>query len=427
MVTLYGIGRYTGNRLLPALAYRDYRYMWLGISAGDSASWAMVTARAWLALTLADQNASTWVGLTIFAAMIPYIIVVPFVGLLADRMIRRNLLAWTLVINLTQAVAMAVLALSGALELWHLVLLSFVSGSARAAQYTASYSMVANLVPKKDLINGYVLESVTFHASRLVGPGLIAPIMATIDPGWVFVLCSGLYIIGLYLTLQIRTVSTGVVEPSKGMIHNLLAGLRYTYSHRPLLLIMLLIFFHCSLTMSFESLLPVISDVRFDAGGNGVVYMMMAIGGGALVGSLWVGAIRGERLRGQLLLITGVFSALAPIVLAVAPSLPIGMLATATMGAFQAAFMVITAVIVQLMVPDAIRGRISSIYILHAGGIMAFANLGNGALADVFDPGWLLAIAGPTFLVVMAVSIIASTMRRIYITGATVRVGAEGY
>ena len=87
------------------------------------------------------------------------------------------------------------------------------------------------------------------------------------------------------------------------------------------------------------------------------------------------------------------------------------------MGATQTAYMVITLTMMQSMVPDAVRGRISSIYIIHAGGIMSFANLGNGGLAELTDPFWLLTIGGLAFLAVTLASGVGPTMRRIYWTG----------
>ena len=417
MTGLTELRRSISQRYFPSLRYADFRALWLAAIAGESASWALITARAWLAKGMGGDHGNTWVGVIIFASMVPYILVTPFAGFLADKMVRRNLLAVVFVVNISQNVALTVLALSGSIELWHMVLLSFIHGVGRAVQTPTSFSLVANLVPRENLINAYSLGSATFHASRLIGPGLIAPLMASVDPGWVFFSCNGFFAVGLYQVLRIRTISTGEMEPTKGVIYNLLAGLRYTYAHQLLMLIVILIAFHCALTMSFEALLPVLSQDRFRTGGSGIAYLMMAVGAGALVASLFLAGIRSEQLRGRLLLITGVASAAAPLGLAVAPNLALGMPAAAAMGASQTAFMVITLAMMQSIVPDAIRGRISSIYILHAAGIMSFANLGNGTLADTFDPGWILAIGGAAFFGVMLLSLAGPTLRRVYLAG----------
>ena len=392
--------------------------------ASDSGTWALMTARAWLAKDIAEDHGNTWVGITIFAGMIPFIIFPPFAGYLADRLVRKNLLGATFVVSLAQSIALTTLALSGSIQMWQLVLLSFVNGASRAVQTPTAFSLVANLVPRDLMLNAYALNSATFHASRLLGPGLIAPLLAVMDPGWVFLACNGPFVLSLALVFRIRTVSTGVIEPTKGVLFNLVAGFRYTYSHRVLTMVVLLITAHCALTMSFESLLPVISDERFDWGGSGVAYLMMSVGAGALVASIYLAGIRGEQLRGRLLFITGVLGSVVPLALAVSPNMALGMLSASAMGAVQTAYMVITLTIMQTIVPDAIRGRISSIYIIHAGGIMSFANLGNGALADLVDPGWLLAIGGLAFLGVTLISTAGPTMRRIYWVGVPVQATA---
>ena len=399
------------------MGHRDFRFLWTAILLSDSGTWALITVRAVMARDIAEAHGDLWVGITVFAGMIPFILVPPIAGYLADRFVRKHVLAFTFMLAWAQCVALTVLAFTGALELWHLVALSFINGSARAVQTPTAFSLVANLVPRDLMINAYALNSATFHASRLVGPGLIAPLLATVEPGWVFAACNVPFILSLVLVLGISTVSTGAMEASKGFISNLIAGFSYVYRRPALTMIVLLITFHCGLTMSFEALLPVLSDERFGWGGSGVGYLMMAVGAGAMVSSIYLAGIRSERYRGRLLLIAGVLSALAPLALAVAPNMAIGMLAASVMGATQTAYMVITLTMMQSMVPDAVRGRISSIYIIHAGGIMSFANLGNGGLAELADPFWLLSIGGLAFLVVTLASGAGPTMRRIYWTG----------
>ncbi len=391
--------------------------MWLAEGAGESAAWALVTARGWLAFTLAGDNPNSWVGLVTFMTMIPYVLVPFLTGLLADRIVRRDLLAWGFVINILQTLALALLVLTNVIEMWHLVFLALVNGCARAVEFSAAESMAANLVPKEHLINAYSLLSAVFYATRLLGPGIIAPLMSVLDPGWIFIICTNAYLLGLYLVLNIRTKSTGVVEPTKSALYNIFSGLRYTYVNSILRSIILLVLFHCALTMSFESLLPVISDTQLGEGGGGVAYLNMAVGLGALLVSIGIAPVRGEGLRGRLLLTLGIASALSPLILAVAPSLAIGMLATTGIGASQAGFMIIASSMIQSVVPDGLRGRVTSIYLLHAGGIMSFANFANGSLADVFEPGWILAISGLSFIGVILISAFRATARSIYITG----------
>ena len=409
--------RATANRFVAALHHRDYRILWLATFSGGAAAWALIIARGWLVYDLSGGS-SLWVGVTTFAAMGPMFIMPPVAGFLADRMDRRTLLAWVFAAQLAHNVALAALALSGNIEVWHLIGLSVVNGAARAIQMPAAQALLPNLVPPKDLLNAVALNSATMQGSRLVGPGLIAPLMATVGAAGAFVLCTIFYALGLFFILRIRTRSTGQIAADKGATENFFAGLIYVYRHPVILPLFVVVFLHCSLTMSFESLLPVVSEQRLGAGGLGATYLMMGVGAGALVGVLAIAGVQRQQTRGRLLLVTAFASGLAPIALALSTDMRVAVLATAGMGAAQAGFMTISATLIQSIVPDAIRGRVMSVYLWHMGGMMASFNLMNGALADAVGAPLLLSIAGLAFTAVVPISLVRLPLRRLYARGS---------
>ena len=174
--------------------------------------------------------------------------------------------------------------------------------------------------------------------------------------------------------------------------------------------------FHCGLTMSFESLLPVLSDTRLDAKDAGFSLLMMAVGAGAMVSVTAIAGVTGESTRGKLFINLGVLSGLAPAVLAMSTNMPTALAAAALMGATQAGFMTLTHTMIQSVTDDGIRGRVGAVYSVHIGGMMAAANLINGGLADVpFIGASLLLIGGGVgFILVMFASFQTLTIRRIY-------------
>ena len=152
--------------------------------------------------------------------------------------------------------------------------------------------------------------------------------------------------------------------------------------------------------------------------------MHMMVGLGALLVSMGLAPIRGEGLRGRLLLVTAVVSSLGNIVVGVAPTLPIAMLGMVVIGISHTGFMTIATIMIQSVAPDSLRGRITSIYLIHAGGMMSFSYFANGALADVFEPTWILTVGGLGFLGVVAASMFIPTQRRLYRDGVPAPVGA---
>ena len=404
-----------GARYLAALTYRDFRTLWTASLTAGAAAWALIVARGWLVYVLSDS--SLWVGVVTFAAMIPRVLVTPFTGYLSDRFDRRTVLAAMFAVNVAHNLVLAVLVLTGGIQTWHLLVLALVNGSARAAQMPAAQALIPNLVPRPLLLNAIALNQAAMHGSRLLGPAAIAPLLATTGVEWAFFLCTGFYVVSLVQTLRIRTASTGEIDKGLSFMDNILAGLVYVYRTPTLRAIILIALFHCGLTMSFESLLPVLSREQFNAEGAGFTYMMMAVGAGALVSVIAMAGLRSEVTKGRLFLNLGVLSGLTPAILAMSNNMGMALASAAAMGVTQAGFMTLTHTMIQTITPDGVRGRVGAVYSVHIGGMMASANLINGGLADVINAPLLLLVGGVSFIAIMFISWQGVTLRQIYTRG----------
>jgi MFS family permease len=225
----------------------------------------------------------------------------------------------------------------------------------------------------------------------------------------------------MFMTLT-RTRSTGESTPRHGMARSMLDGLVYIYTNRMISIFILLVAFHCALVMSYDSVLPVFTRNELGAvDGSTLGYLVMGFGLGSLFATVLIAGVRGERNKGRWLLWTGVVSGIIPIVLAFSPNVAPAVVISAVMGGAQSVFMALTTTYVQTLAPDRLRGRISSLYILHAGGIMAFANLGYGFIADVFSAPPILYATGAVFLVfIFAANVSLPDLRRVYRTGQAV-------
>ena len=197
-----------------------------------------------------------WVGVVTFAAMVPRVVVSPFTGYLSDRFDRRTVLRVMFAVNLLHNIMLGFLMLSGSAEIWHIVALSLVNGSARAAQMPAGQALIPNLVPRHLLLNAIALNQATMHGSRLLGPLAIIPLQATTGATGAIFLCAGFYAISLIQTLRLRTASTGSIDRRQSFVRNFAEGAVYVYKTPILLSVVVMAIFHCGLVMSFESLLP---------------------------------------------------------------------------------------------------------------------------------------------------------------------------
>lgn len=377
------------------------------------------------------SGSSFYVGIVTFLAMIPRVLIPPFSGYLADRFERRKVMAGMFAFNLGHNLVLAALVFSGDIEMWHVMLLAFVNGSARSAQMPVGQALLPNLVPKDRLLNAIALSQATMHGSRLVGPLAILPLL-TLGIEWAFLLCSGFYLISLIQTLRIKTSSTGVMDQNRGFLSNMMEGIPYVYNHPQLRAIVFMAFLHCGFTMSFESVLPVLSDYKFGAteGGDFTV-MMMSIGAGALISVFLLAGVTKESSKGRLFLNLGVLSGVAPLILAFSINMPMAIAASILMGAAQAGFMTLTHTMIQTATDDGVRGRVGAVYSVHIGGIMASMNLANGAFSDVqflridlfgglfelLPADTMLTAGGIFFIGSMLISWWLITLRTIYQTG----------
>ena len=381
--------------------------------------WTLIVANAWLVLERSDS--SGWVGIITFASMIPFLLVSPIGGLMADRFDRRNLIFVTFVAVAINVGVLAFLAIAGVVQLWHVAALSFSVGVFRSIQEPTIQALIPNQVPREDLLNAITLNSASRHGARFFGLLAAAPLLAVdfIGVNGVLVLSALFQVVGAVQMTRTRTVSRGETRPEHGVLRSMVDGLVYIYTNRTIALFIVIVAFHCALVMSFESILPILSREDLGAKDGSILgYLVMCFGVGALIGTLLLAGMRKERRKGQLLMWTGLFSGITPIMLALSPTVPLAILATAAMGASQATFMVITNTYVQTVAPDRLRGRISSLYTLHAGGIMAFSNLGYGFTADAFSAPPILLVTGVIFIVVLvALSAGQPVLRQVYRTG----------
>ncbi|MDA0262843.1 MAG: MFS transporter [Chloroflexi bacterium] len=402
----------TRDRFLLALQYRDYRNLWIATTFSASAAWALIIARGWLAFELTDG--SLWVGVVTFAAIAPRVFSTPIAGFLADRFDRQQLLRWIFALNMGNNILLAVLVMNGLAGPWVLTFLALANGTLRASQMTTATALIPNLVEKEHLLNAIALNQATQQGARMVGALAIVPLLGFLNIEAAFWLCSGFYLLGFVMVSRVETRSTGVINKSQGFLANLFEGFVYVYKRPIIMSMVLLVLAHCALTMSYESILPAISEDKLDAGSVGVSYLIAGVGGGALLASIFLAGVRSDSVRGKLFLFFAFTSGLGPVLLAWSDSPMLSIAATITMGINQAGFMTISHTIIQTLTEDHVRGRVAGVYSVHVGGSMAVTNMANAALADVFNASAVLIVGGLAFAVIVLISMGSAPLRRLY-------------
>ena len=425
-------------RFLAALVFRDFRFLAIASLSSGSGAWALIVARGAWVFSIPELHATwgLWVGLITFAAMSPRFFATPFIGYLADKVTRKRLLQWVYALQLVQASVMAVLVMLGVDNPWYVVALAVINGTLRATQQTAAQSLTPNLVDRERLPNAVALNEAMQQGSRAVGPAILLGVSVLVGAGAIFQsggvsfsiqnllltigtsavifwACAVFYLVALIAALSIRTVSSGVIDRNRSFWSNTAAGFVYSYTTPLIFGIILMALAHCVLVMSFESMLPPLALEKLSADGvtfdqNDVYALMTALGIGALLSSIFVGGIVSHLTRGRVFLLLGFTSSLTPIGLGLSSQTGISMIAAVLMGLGTSGFMTITHTVIHSVVPDEIRGRVASVYSMHVGGSMAFANLLYGALADHWQAGMIMAVSGAAFTLVVVGTVVGS-------------------
>lgn len=395
-----------------SFAHRHFRALWAAGLCSSVGQWTLLTARAAYAHQLSGGSAS--VGLVVFASMLPNVFMPPVGGVLADRFNRRTVVSWALAVSMLSALLMAVLIILGVATVWHLFLLSLVNGMARAVEIPSTQAMVPALAPGEELLNAVALTGVVTHGSRFVGPVVTLLTFGPLGAGASFVAGAALYAAGLLLIQRVPRPEQYAHPAGEHPLRQLADGVRYAATEPLVGMILLLVLFHCALTMSYDALMPMYADEHLGHGEGMYSVLMLSVGAGSLVGTLILAGRSLQLHRGRLLLATGLVSGVSPAALAIAMHWSPALGAAAAMGASQATFMSLTNAALQTATPDRYRGRVLSLYLMIGGGIMAFGNLAAGYLADRYGALPTLALPAIAFTAVIALSLGGSTLRGVY-------------
>ncbi len=402
-----------------ALKYSDYRRFWLSATFSAAGVWGLIAARGVLAFDISDDS-SFWVGVTTFAALIPFVVVPPFSGVLADKFDRRYLIAVAHTFNVLLALLLVQLYFSDSIELWHLPVVSLLSGIARGVQMPTQNALVPNLVSRDDLLNAIALNNISLQGSRLIGGAAVGAlaVFSEASIGIAFALAAGGYTVATIMVLTIRTASSGAIQQGDSIWTVFTAGVVYAWKTPTVGLMLVLVAFHCGLTMGFESILPLHGKVKWAAAETALPYFLAAFGAGAVIGVMTIAGIRSDRGKGLALLISAAGSSVGVLILGFAPSQSSGLVGAFVMGLTQAPFMSLSITYIQTVVPDAIRGRVSSLFAMSALSLMAILNAVFGLLADIVGSVPVLIVSGVVFIAVVFIALTMVTrLRRVMIEG----------
>ncbi len=387
-------------RIAVALTHRNFRLLWFGALTSSIGTWMQKVAQAWLIVTLTGSSSAFYLGLDSFAGELPILLFTLIGGVVADRRDRRHMMLTSQVIQMAVAFILAGLIVTGMIQVWMVVTLSFISGCGQAFGGPAYQSLIPTLVGKEHLPNAVALNSIQFNLARVIGPIVAGVALASFG----MVACFGLNGISfLFVIAAILALRDVHVPPmaTESMIEQMKGGLRYVRHSYNLKAVMLLGFTGAFLGLPLLTFLPVIVKDVFQQDVGFYSRLMTFSGAGAVTGALVVAYIGKHRHIGRLTLIfLGLFGmAMAAFSLSRTPALSAVLLFIA--GSLLVMCFSLTTSLAQLLAPPELRGRVVSIYMLAFRGGSPLGGLASGWLVtQVGSAPKVLMVNGITLTIV---------------------------
>ena len=367
-----------------SLAWRNYRYWFVGALVGNVGLWMARVSQDWVVLTELTDNSGLAVGITTGLQFAPQLLLAPVAGTLTDRFSKRRLLIATQIAMGVIALVQGVVVLGGVATLGHMYALAFALGIAGAIDAPARQIFVTEMVDSDCASNAVSLNSVSFNTARMIGPALGGMVIQVVGAGWSFVLNCSAYVLMLAMLLmldgsRLRTIPRAPRSQSG-------AGRAFAFLWRTpsVLVVAIVVCVVSTFAMNFPVTIALMAVVHFGRGAGDYGMLSSSIAIGAVFGALWSAQAVVPRFRTVIasaffLGLTMIAAAFSPTYIAFAGFLMV-------CGLFMLRLITTAHAFVQLNTPGPLRGRVMSIYLAGFLGGAPFGSPLLGWLGSRFSP-----------------------------------------
>jgi MFS family permease len=378
------------NDTFIALSYPNYRLWFIGQIVSLVGTWMQATAQGYLIFQLTKSDA--YLGYVSFANGVPILLFSLFGGVIADRIPRRRLIVITQSFMLVLAFILAGLTFTNLVQPWHIIVLSFLLGTANAFETPARQSFVSEMVGRKDMTNAIALNSTMFNIGTVVGPAVAGLVYAWLGPGWCFTI-NGISFIAVIIALLLMNLS-GVLPPARtgvSAIKELMDGVTYAWRDKTIRALLANLGVMGLLGFGLLTLIPAwaVDVLKGDVTTNGL--LLSARGIGSVIGALMIAFIGSRGTRGKVWVIGYFFAPVFFTVFAFIHWVPVSLAVMVCVGWAVMAMINTTNALVQNLVPDQLRGRVMGVYALVFMGGSSIGSLIAGLVANkIGEPSTVL-------------------------------------
>ncbi len=374
-----------------ALKHRNFRLFFAGQFISLTGTWMQSVAQSWLVYQL--TGSVVLLGMIGFAGQIPVFFIAPFGGAIADRFNRRKILVITQSIAMLTAFVLAVLTLTGNIQVWHLFVLAVCFGLANAFDIPTRQAFVSDMVAREDLLNAIALNSSMFNGARIVGPAIAGILVASVGEGWCFFGNAVSYIAVISGILLMKI--TPVVRERKGStLSNIAEGFSFVAKTPPIRGLLLLLGLISLMGMPYAVLMPIFAKEILGGGSQTLGLLMGASGAGALVAALILASRKEVFGLGRWVAFASVGFGIALILFSFSTYFWLSLILLVPVGFSMMTQMSSSNTLIQAMIPDELRGRVMSVYSMMFMGMAPLGALLAGTLAGIIGAPETVALGG---------------------------------
>jgi len=398
------------RRTFAALRHRNYRLFWFSQLVSLTGTWMHSVAQGWLVLELTSQP--FWLGAVGAATTLPVLVFSLFGGVAADRLPKRSLLIATQSVSAVVALALGLLALRGQVQVWQVLAAALLLGMANALDLPARQSFVVEMVGREDLLNAIALNSLTFNAARIIGPAVAGTIVAAAGTATCFLVNAASFAPVIAALALMRGLPAAPRAAGGSVAAHLREGFAYAARERRFQGLIALVAAGSFFGFPCVTLLPSFARDVLHTDARGYGALMAVTGVGAIVSVLVLAARQRSGVGGAVVVVAGLVFGAALALFAASRSFLTAVPLLTVAGAAMVAQAATANTLVQSTVPDALRGRIMSMFTLVLMGAMPLGNLLIGALAGLIGTMAAVAIFGTSLCA--AIGLIALARREVF-------------
>ncbi len=414
--------------MLRALRHRNFKLFFFGHGLSLIGTWLTKVAMYWLVYDLASRQgsgtrAATMLGIVSFVSNVPMFCLAPFSGVLVDRFNRHHVIIFTQILATLQSAALAVLTLTGRINIPQVIGLALFQGMVDALDAPARQSFLVIMVDDPvDLPNAIALHSSIFNAARLIGPAIGGLLLAKFSAGFCFAIdaVSYLAVIAGLLAMQLKPRPPRTSRSN--VLADLLAGTKYTFGFPPLRSILLLVAAVSFFASALQTLMPILAAGMLNGprGAATFGFLMASIGIGALVGAIYLASRRSVVGLARVMCIAALLLGAAMSCVVMTHNFYLAMPFCAIGGFGLVTHFASGNTLLQTITEDAMRGRVMSFFTMFVVGVAPFGSLlagwaaarvGPAAVVHVYSFGALIA----AFLFLRKLPALRPLIRPIYI------------